>query len=177
MTLRCDLALTPEQIDACYHLRHRAYAEERPWEAMDMAELEKDGFDRRAAHVIVMWHDRPVATARLCLGPYLPLQKYLKDYEPPAGAMEIGRLCIPSPRTEKIFQRVPVMKCLTEGLDILRDHYGARTILTLMRPALTRVLSRAGFHFTKLGPSVDCKGRRWLMEYNLNNLNNLNKEE
>ncbi len=165
MTLRFEMALTPEMIDAAYHLRHRVYAEERPWEAVDMAELEKDGYDRRAAHVLVLWHDRPVATARLCLGPILPLQKYLPDYALPDGAMEIGRLCIPSPRTEQIFKRVEVIRTLAQGFDVLRRFYGNRPVYTLMRPALQRVLARAGYGYGKVGPAVDCDGVRWLMKY------------
>lgn len=163
--LRYEMALTPEMIDAAYHLRHRVYAAERPWERVDMAELEKDGFDRKSAHVLVLWHGRPVATARLCLGPRLPLQKYLPDYELPDGAMEIGRLCIPSPRTEQIFRRVEVIRCLAQGFDVLRSFYGARSVLTLMRPALARVLDRAGYPYTKVGPSVESDGMRWLMKY------------
>ncbi|MBL4800750.1 MAG: GNAT family N-acetyltransferase [Emcibacter sp.] len=163
--LRYELALTPEQIDACYHLRHRVYTEERPWERSDMAELEKDGFDRRSAHVIVLWHELPVATARLCLGPDLPLTKYLPDYPLPPGTMEVGRLCFPSPKTEQVWGRVEVLKVLSDGIEAMLKFYGDGEILTLMRPALTRVLSRAGYCFTKLGPTVDLKGRRWLMKY------------
>ncbi|WP_339863171.1 GNAT family N-acyltransferase [Paremcibacter congregatus] len=163
--LRYEMALTPEQIDACYHLRHRVYAEERPWEPTDLAELEKDAYDRKSAHVLVLWHSHPIATARLCLGPRLPLQKYLPEYELPEGAMEIGRLCIPSPKVEQIFRRVEVIKCLAEGFETLRQYYGDRNVLTLMRPALTRVLNRAGYTYEKLGPSVDSDGMRWLMKY------------
>lgn len=163
--LHYQMALTPEMIDACYHLRHRVYAEERPWEAVDMAELEKDAHDRRAAHVIVLWHDRPVATARLCPGPELPLSKYLPDYPLPEGAMEIGRLCIPSPKTEKVFPRLAVIKCLADGFEILRRFYDNRPVYALMRPALQRVLARAGYGYGKVGPVIDCDGIRWLMKY------------
>jgi len=163
--LQYRLALTPEMIDACYHLRHRVYAEERPWEPMDMAELEKDAYDRKAAHVLVLWHDHPIATARLCPGPHLPLQKYLPDYKCPENAMEIGRLCIPAPKTEQVFRRVEVMKCLSEGFDALRQYYARRPVYALMRPAVQRVLARAGYGYGKVGPAVDCDGIRWLMKY------------
>lgn len=163
--LACHLALTPEMIEACYHLRHRVYAEERPWEAMDMAELEIDRYDRKSAHVVVLWHDRPVATARLCPGPELPLSKYLPCYPLPDGAMEIGRLCIPSPKTEKLFPRTEVMKCLADGFESLRRFYRRRPVYALMRPALQRVLVRAGYGYGKVGPVIDCDGIRYLMKY------------
>ncbi|WP_321392870.1 hypothetical protein [Emcibacter sp.] len=158
-------ATTPEMIDTCHRIRHRAYAEANAWESCDMAEMEMDGHDRRSAHTLVFWHDKPLATGRLCLGPQLPLQSHLPDYPLPVGSMEVGRLCFPSPKIEAVFPREDVIGLLARGLEILRDNHGASDVFVLMRPALQRVLTRVGYRFVKLGPVVDLKGRRWLMRF------------
>ena len=165
MGLHFMIADTPELIDAARRLRHRHFAEERPWERLDLGELETDGYDRRAAHVVVFFHEWPVATARMCLGPDLPLLKYLPDFEPAPGAVEISRLCIPSPKADQVFDRVKVMKFLAGGLYYLKNLHQATEVLALMRPSLQRVISRAGFNMVKVGPKVDCKGARFLMRY------------
>ena len=166
MGLYFMIADTPELIDAARHLRHRHFAEERPWEPLDLGAIETDGYDRRAAHVLVFFEEWPVATARLCLGPDLPLKKYLPDYQLSEGAMEVSRLCMPSPKAgHPALDRVKVCKFLAAGLDYLRNLHQAQEVLALMRPSLQRVLRRAGFNMVCCGPVVDCKGRRWLMRF------------
>ena len=96
---RFTLATTPAERAVAYRIRYHAVVE-RAWApaaALD-DELERDGYDEAAVHVVGWAGDAPVSTGRLVLPPGpLPTEDAWGIVVEPRGAVvDVGRMCVAS---------------------------------------------------------------------------------
>ncbi|RIK92502.1 MAG: hypothetical protein DCC73_12020 [Proteobacteria bacterium] len=157
---RLALADTPELIHVAYKLRHHAYCMRAGFERRDMADMEVDGFDRRAVHVLVFYRDWPLACARLILPPVLPLLHHCPDVPLEPGAAEVSRFSIPAPTARQTFNVITVLRLLGQGVWEAGQRHRVASYYLLMKPALKSLLKRAGFECEPVGAPVELHGRR-----------------
>lgn len=158
---RLVLADTPELIDTAYRVRHRAYCQRAGFERVDLAEMEIDGHDRRSVHVLVFWQSWPLAAARLILPPEIPIRHHCPDLVIEAEAAEVSRFSIPQPSHRAVFDVVEVIRLLGQGIWDVGQRHGVAAYYLLMKPALRRLLARAGLICEVVGNPVDLHGLRW----------------
>lgn len=161
MIYRAVAAETPELIDTAYRLRHRAYCQNAGFERQDLAEMEIDGYDRRAVHIIAFYRDWPLAAARLILPPDIPMRALCPDVDIPASAAEVSRFSIPMPASRQVFDVVAVIRQLAHGIIAAAERHDTDDLYLLMKPALKGLIRRAGFNCEVVGKPVDLNGRRW----------------
>lgn len=157
---RLVLADTPELIHAAYRLRYHAYCNRAGFERQDLADMEMDGFDRRAVHVLVFYRDWPLACARLVLPPALPIKLHCQDVVVESGAAEVSRFSIPAPTSRQTFNVITVLRLLAGGVWDAGQRHGVSSYYLLMKPALKNLLKRAGFECDPVGAAVDLHGQR-----------------
>jgi len=197
-----SLALTPQEKQRIYRLRHDIYCAELGYEEPTDREnrLEYDAYDSMAIHCLIEHRRTGLAAActRLvmphpeCPPPLdrLPLESYggrslthpdLHPQRLPAGTYyEISRLAVSRAfRTRIRGGEVPgvsdnpheftpeereTFSLLVSGLFLagyaLGRMSGKNLAFAMMEPKLPRLLSMSGFHFTKVGDTIDFHGKR-----------------
>ena len=180
-------ANTPSLIEAALALRYQVYCLERKFEDADQHAdgLERDAFDRRSVHGLVVHQPsaEAIGTARLILPEprrdSLPIQQLLRqhglrveDHFPSDTAAEISRFAISKQfrrrgsdagaALSEQSERRSNLPCL--GLiQILLRHsvdLGVNYWAAVMEPQLLRMLASMGVRFHPIGPLISHHGLR-----------------
>lgn len=197
-----SLALSPQEKQRIYRLRHDIYCEELGYEEPTDRQnrLEYDVYDQTAIHCLIEHRRTGLAAActrlvmphRECPPPLdkLPLESYggrslthplLHPQKLPTGSYyEISRLAVARAfRTRIKGGEVPgisdnpheftqeereTFSLLVSGLFLagyaLGRMSGKNLAFAMMEPRLPRLLSMSGFHFVKVGETIDFHGKR-----------------
>ena len=185
---RAFLAITAQQKQQVFQLRHQVYCEELQFEPCRGDGLETDNYDNRSLLLAVHRHSAQqlAGTVRLITSTSadepLPLENYCADNlsRPelaPANfnrrhICEISRLAVPASIRSR---NQPQLSELNRGeashyadvaiaLYLMAQIFSLRTLhyhtYVMIEPALARALRRVGIAFVQIGPAVNLNGQR-----------------
>lgn len=165
------IADNPRLMNEVYRLRYQIYCVERGFEPGDNG-VEKDKFDARARHVLVIHRETGEAVGTVRVIPSsltggvegLPMTSVcapgLIRHLPPMTTGEISRFAVSKVRSSGCRAGAMLRLGLMQGVVHLSIELGLTHWCAIMEPTLIRLLQAHAIHYLPVGPLVEYHGLR-----------------
>lgn len=154
-----------------YGLRKEVFADRLDWRVVVREGREIDEYDNAAATYLVgMYGQRPLASLRLIntLNPYMaegPFRSFFSRALPKDRLIaESSRFFVDKTRSQTFgLSRVPVTEMLLLAMHTHAARQGLVSIITVVSQAMSRIVSRAGWHYEVLDAGEASPGEKVLL--------------